>query len=196
MAAEMRSASIRATRALTGTPSRSAACRSRSQNSGSRLIEVLCPAISTDRLTGGWYNSATGSVHVLPAVDRDRRAGDEAGVLRGEESDPAGDLVGVAEPPHRDSRDDLLEHVLRHRGDHVGVDVARCARVDSHAEARAFLRQRLGEAMDAALGRGVIVLAVLPGLSVDRADVDDPAPAALLHAREARLGHVEAAAEV
>jgi hypothetical protein len=24
------------------------------QNTGSRLIEVLCPAISTERLTGGW----------------------------------------------------------------------------------------------------------------------------------------------
>ena len=31
-----------------------AASRSKSQNSGSRLIEVLCPAISTERLTGGW----------------------------------------------------------------------------------------------------------------------------------------------
>src|SRR5687768_10004003 len=52
--AAIRSASIRATSALSGTPSRSAACLSRSQNSGSRLTEVLCPAISTERLTGGW----------------------------------------------------------------------------------------------------------------------------------------------
>ena len=27
---------------------------SKAQNSGSRLIEVLCPAISIERLRGGW----------------------------------------------------------------------------------------------------------------------------------------------
>lgn len=53
VSASRRSASIRATSALTGTPSSSARAFSMSQNTGSRLIEVLCPAISTERLTGG-----------------------------------------------------------------------------------------------------------------------------------------------
>src|SRR5205085_9105696 len=82
------------------------------------------------------------------------------------------------------------------RGDHVGVDIARSDSVDRHAGTRAFLRQRLGEAVDARLGGGIIDLPVLPGLAVDRADVDDPAVAAAGHALEHRFGHVEAAAEV
>ena len=117
-------------------------------------------------------------------------------ILGDQEGDAARDLVGLAEPADRDLGDDLLQHVGRHRRDHVGVDIARRDRVDGDAELRAFLRQRLGEAVDARFGGGVVDLAVLPGLAVDRADVDDPAPAALAHAGERRLGHVEAAAEI
>ena len=111
-------------------------------------------------------------------------------------ADAARDLVRLSEAADRNLRDDLAEHVLRHRGDHVRVDIAGRDRVDGHAVARAFLRQRLGEAVDARLGGGIIDLAILPGLAVDRADVDDPAIAAAGHAFEHRLGHVEAAAEV
>src|SRR3546814_8786775 len=60
----------------------------------------------------------------------------------------------------------------------------------------AFLRQRLGEAVDARFGGGIVDLAVLASLPVDRADVDDAAPAALDHAAKGRSRHVEAAAEV
>src|SRR6185369_996646 len=81
-------------------------------------------------------------------------------------------------------------------GDHVGVDVARSDRIHRHTGARAFLRQRLGETVDPGLRSGIIDLAVLPGLAVDRADVYDPSIAAALHPFEHRLGHVEAAAEV
>jgi hypothetical protein len=52
-AATIRSASIRAIRALSGKPIALAAAFKRSQNTGSRLIDVSCPAIVTDRLTGG-----------------------------------------------------------------------------------------------------------------------------------------------
>src|SRR3546814_16144379 len=61
---------------------------------------------------------------------------------------------------------------------------------------RAFLRQRLGEAVDARFGGGIVDLAVLARLPVDRADVDDAAPAALDHAAKGRFRPVEAAAEV
>src|SRR3546814_19484201 len=54
----------------------------------------------------------------------------------------------------------------------------------------------LGEAVDARFGGGVIDLAILPRLAVDRTDVDDPPPFTLAHPRKHRLGHVEAAAEV
>jgi len=39
---------------LTAIPRRRAAASSAHQNIGSRLIEVWCPAMVTDRLTGGW----------------------------------------------------------------------------------------------------------------------------------------------
>src|SRR3546814_15468244 len=51
---------------------------------------------------------------------------------------------------------------------------------------RAFLRQRLGEAVDARFGGGIVDLAVLARLPVDRADVDNAAPAALDHRSEER----------
>ena len=50
--------------------------------------------------------------------------------------------------------------------------------------------------MDARLGGGIIDLAVLAGLAVDRADIDDAAKFAPVHAVPHRLGHVEAAAEI
>src|SRR3546814_4317704 len=64
------------------------------------------------------------------------------------------------------------------------------------SELRAFLRQRLGEAVNAGFGSGVIHLAILPRLAVDRPDIDDPAPAAFAHAGKHRLRHVKAAAEI
>src|SRR6185312_15930275 len=92
------------------------------------------------------------SVHVLAAVDRERRAGDELGILGAEEGDAAGDLLGAAEAADGDAGLDLLQHVGRHGGDHVGVDVAGGQGVDGDAVAGAFLGQGLGEAVDAALG--------------------------------------------
>src|SRR3546814_5991768 len=83
----------------------------------------------------------------------------------------------------RDFRDDLLQHVGGDGGDHVGVDIARRDRVHRDPGARAFLRQRLGEAVDARFGGGVIDLAILPRLAVDRTDVDDPPPFTLAHPR-------------
>src|SRR6185437_15682580 len=101
------------------------------------------------------------SIHMLAAVDRQRRAGDEAGLVGDEEEHAASDLLGMAKPPDGDARDDLLEHVGRHGAHHLGVDVARRDGVDGDPLAGAFLRQRLGEAVDARLGGGIIHLAVL-----------------------------------
>src|SRR5688572_25102995 len=170
----MRCASMRATRALKGSPSAAAASRNASQKTGSRLIDVAWPAIITERLTGPepviarsecdeaiqsgtramldcfaslamTGNASPASIHVLAAVDRQSRAGDEAAFFRAEEGDAAGNLVGPPEPADRNAGNDLLEHVGRHRRDHLGVDIAGRDRVDRDAGARAFLGQRLGE---------------------------------------------------
>ena len=133
---------------------------------------------------------------MLPAVDRQRRAGDEIGLVGGQEHHAAGDVVGMAEPAHRDAGDDLLQHVLGHRAHHLGIDIARRHRVHRDAEPRALLRQRLGEAVDARLGGGVVHLPVLPGLPVQRADIDDAPELGRAHVVEHQLAQVEAGAEV
>src|SRR5690606_33197469 len=69
-------------------------------------------------------------------------------------------------------------------------------RVGGDVLARAFLRQRNGEAMDAGLGGGVVGLAELAGLAVDRGDVDDAPEAALAHALDDLPGNVESSGEV
>src|SRR5690606_33866881 len=81
-------------------------------------------------------------------------------------------------------------------GDHVGIDIARRDGVDRYAFLGAFLRQRLRKAVDARFGGGIIDLAILARLAVDRPDIDDAAPAAFDHAGETGLGHVETAAQV
>src|SRR4029453_12973505 len=118
------------------------------------------------------------SIHVLPAVDRQRRARHEAGVLIYEERDPPGDFFGLAESVDRDLGDDLGQHFWRNGGNHVGIDIAGCDGVNGDIIARTLLGERFGETVDARLGRGVVDLAILSRLAVDRADVDDPAVAA------------------
>src|SRR5262249_48615739 len=60
----------------------------------------------------------------------------------------------------------------------------------------ALLRQGLGEPQHAGLGCGVVRLADLPGLAVDRADVDDAAKAPRAHPLDDRSRHIEARVEV
>src|SRR5271166_615041 len=137
------------------------------------------------------------SDHVLAAVCRDRGAGDEAGVVAGQEHDAAPDLLGLAQAPDRDQRQDaLVEHLLIDRTDHLSGDVARADRVDRDTDASALLRQRLGEPQITCLCRRVIDLSSLPFLSVNRRDVDDTAKLPLTHARPDRVRHVEEAVEV
>ena len=65
-----------------------------------------------------------------------------------QEGNPARHLLGLAEPIDGNFGDDLAEHVGRHRGDHVGVDIAGRDGIDGDAAPRPLLRQRLGEAVD------------------------------------------------
>ena len=83
------------------------------------------------------------SDHVLAAVRRQCRAGDEARIVGREEDDTARDLLGLAQPAERDVRQDVLfQHVLRHCLHHLGRDIAGADRVDGNAALGAFLRQR------------------------------------------------------
>ena len=94
------------------------------------------------------------SDHVLTAVGGQGRSGDEAGFVGGEEHHAARDLLGLAEPAHRNLRQDrLFQHVLGHGHHHFGRDIAGADRVDGDALVGVLLRQRLGEAEVAGLGR-------------------------------------------
>jgi hypothetical protein len=63
------------------------------------------------------------------------RAGDQSGIVGGEEHHAARDLLRLAEPADRNLRQDaLLQHVLRHRLHHLGVDVAGADGVDGDAD--------------------------------------------------------------
>ena len=90
----------------------------------------------------------------------------------------------------------FLQHVLRHRLHHLGVDVARADGIDGDARARALLRQRLGEAELAGFGGGIVHLAELALLAVDRRDIDDAAELALAHALDHVAAHVEQRIEI
>jgi len=99
------------------------------------------------------------SVHVLTAVYRDRGAGDKAGVIRHQKEHGAGDVLGIAESADRDAADDFIQHWLRDRAHHLGVDITGRYGVYRDALRRSLLRQRLGEAVDAGLCGGVGSLA-------------------------------------
>ncbi len=79
--------------------------------------------------------------HVMPAVDREVRAGDPRGLVVEEEGDGVGDLVGLAEAADGDLRDDLGAYVLGDRHHHVGADVAGRDGVDGDAQLGIFLRE-------------------------------------------------------
>src|SRR5258708_9488146 len=118
-------------------------------------------------------------VHVLAAVDGDVGAGNERRLLGAQVDDEAGDLVGLAQAPDRDLRQDFgIENFLRDRRHHLRADVAGRDGVDGDALARDFQRQRLGEAVDAGLRRRVVGLAEGALLPVHRRDVDDGATVA------------------
>jgi hypothetical protein len=81
--------------------------------------------------------------HILPAVDRKRRAGNGAGLVGGEKHHSAGDFVGLAEAIDRDQRQDaLLQHVLRHRLHHLRDGDFAIVATELHAE---FYRRWMDE---------------------------------------------------
>src|SRR5215469_7271549 len=152
--------------------------------------------------------SMTDSSHVQAAVDGPYLAGDVGGVIGGEEPDHPRDLLGLAQPAHRNLAPDLVQHLVRDGGQHVRGDKAGRDRVDGQPDpiSRRALRpgeledglfgQRLGQSEQAGLGRRVVGLADIAGLADDRGHVDDPSGTALDHVLDRRLGHEEGTGQV
>ena len=131
----------------------------------------------------------------LPAVGVEDLAGHVGGVLRGEEDEAGGDLIGLAGPLHR--------HVLAERRDLVGRegrgDQRRPDRpggdpVDADAALDQREGQRAGERDDGPLGRGVVEEHGVALVGGHRGRVDDRR--ALLEVRQRGLGHEELAEDV
>ena len=57
----------------------------------------------------------------------------------------AAEALLVAEASDRDSRDDLLQYIRRHRAHHIGIDVAGRYGIDGNVLGGGFERQRLGK---------------------------------------------------
>jgi signal transduction histidine kinase len=93
-----------------------------------------------------------------PAVDEERRGGDERGVVAGQERDRGGDLLGLGEPAHRHVHEPALgplrvgrEKLAQQRRVHR----PRAQRVDPDPLARELHAELTGHGQHAALGRGV-----------------------------------------
>ena len=68
-------------------------------------------------------------------------------------------------------------------GGHVGIDDARCHRVDADIARRQLHRQGTGQGFDPALGSGIVALAFAGLLCRHRTDVDDATATLAQHAR-------------
>ena len=95
----------------------------------------------------------------------------------------AGDFFRFAQLTNRNERQDrYFQHLLWNGVDPVGCDITRADGVDGDPLAGAFLGERLREAYVAHLRGGIIRLADLTFLAIDRGNTDDPAKTSLAHA--------------
>src|SRR5580700_1144958 len=146
--------------------------------------------------------------HVQTAVDGPDLPGDVGGLVRREEADDPGDLLRPAKARYGYLRANPLENLVGNAGKHVRGDKAGRDGVDRQPDSvpdRALrtaeledglLRQCLGQAEQARLGRRVVGLADVPGLPDDRGHADDPAGAARDHVLYGGLRHEERARKV
>ena len=109
-------------------------------------------------------------------------AGGEAHPVRGEEGDQLGDLLGTADPLHRDQAGHVREHVRGRAVVHRGGDDGRGDGIDQHAGGGQLLARRLGQADHRGLGRRVDGQAGVAVLARHAGQVHHPAPAPLAHA--------------
>jgi hypothetical protein len=79
---------------------------------------------------------------------------------------------------------------------HFGFDVTGRNRIDGHTLGREFLRYGLGKSVQAGLGRGVVGLAILAFLAVDRGNIDDTPKTTFGQAFDHLAGDVEGRVEI
>src|SRR5215207_8599652 len=111
-------------------------------------------------------------------------------------ADGPGDLFRFSEAAQRHLFAELLLGFLGDVGDHIGLYESGADGVDGDPEAGQFLGCRLGKAEQPGLGRRVVGLAYIAGLSDEGAHVDDLAPALVRHVRQYCMDRVEGAVEV
>src|ERR1700712_4977071 len=155
------------------------------------LAPDVCPGAYSVPLRNATKDT---SVNQHPAIDVERNTREICRQVAREEQAWVRDVVRVAEAAKRNALDDVGAHLRRElvAGD-VGLDEARCDRVDADAVRAEFTRHRTGEAEHARL-RGAVVRAAedtAAALRGNRRHAHD-APALLLaHLRDDRLRHVE-----
>src|SRR4051794_14920425 len=132
----------------------------------------------------------------------DHLAGDERGLVAGEERHHGGDVLGVADAAHgdllRDGRLEVLEGDAHPRGGgcgHVRGDEARRDRVRGDPERPQLDGQGLREALQARLGGRVVHLTAVAERR-GAGEVDDAAPVVLGHEPLDLAGHQEGPAQV
>src|SRR5438552_9928180 len=130
------------------------------------------------------------------AVNGQDLAGDVGGGVGEQEGDRPRDVVGLPQAPEGDAAGDRRARLRRHRGGHVGLDEAGGHRVHGDGPRGHLPGDRLGEADEPGLARGVVGLSRVAGQPDDRRDVDDAAVALLQHGPQRRPRAVEGAAEV
>src|SRR5690606_18559670 len=116
--------------------------------------------------------------------------------IGGQPRHDGGDFFGRAQALDGNGGNDLFKHVGTNGANHVGADVTRRDGVDGNPLVGDFLGQRHAETVYAGLGGGIVGLAELPLMAIDRTDVDDAAPLAFEHVFEHLLGDVEQAVQV
>src|SRR5215213_3310350 len=140
-----------------------------------------------------------GALSLRPDVDTavyiDRLACDVVTVFYKVADGPC-DLIRFSEAAQGHLFAELLLGFLGDVGDHIGLYESGADGVDGDPEAGQFLGCRLGEAEQPGLGRRVVGLAYIAGLSDEGAHVDDLAPALVRHVRQYCMDRVEGAVEV
>ena len=162
--------------------------------------QLLRDPIQSARLSVFPSKALTG--HRQAARHADHLAGDEAGLVGGEERDDAGDVVGLADALHRDGAHQRVVDLLP--GVALAEEAAQDRRVgrsgadhvDRDAFARQLARQRLREGDDAALAGRVHRLAGGADARRVGGDVDHSARAAGKHLRHHEVVHVQRPAQV
>src|SRR5262245_45266343 len=131
---------------------------------------MLAKAISSARMASRCSLTWSCGPILLASIDAQHLAGDPAGIVRGEEQDRMGDVLGAAETLQRDRVDQAALTFLAiglplPLGRRVGADEARRHIVDRDAPGPEFVGELPGQADLRRLGGGV-------GLDAGQADLE------------------------